>query len=639
MRLQILNLQFHVAQFVGIILIALILAPKGFCASDSPQVQEFTEHLQLGESHYYNLPNLKKGDTVYVYMQRVSGNLDPIVGITKDRSNFSSFEEYFTVKLPEVLGSGFDFSEAFPEFAEGYFIAWNDDGGNLRDASLEFTVQDEGDYQLVVAGAYNRLLRDKMGKRGEELYKTFGKYSLIIGVNSPEVLTGEATPTGETIASHFGKFHKRVQEITGDITKEKNFYEFPLSTLDKGDTLYVFSQATSGDLKPSLKLRDYGSKLLASDNLSGEKDNAELEYTLEEEGGGYFLVLRGNPRGEELTTGSFRLLIGTNSPEVLSGKAKTRGRPVVREPIEVDVALMIDQITDIDQRKENFTVVGLLVMFWVDPAFAYNTDSCKCYQKIYTPLQFDEFINKNNLKWPRFLFWNQQGKRFAQEEQYIVFPDGEVQYFERFTVTLQAPDFNFSRFPFDPQKFFIRILSVEPEDLYIFKPFKEFSRVGEQLGEEEWYVADFHTEVSSRKFIRTFSEYIIQIIAKRHDDYYIFRIFLPLLLIILVSWGIFFMKDYTTRVAISVSNLLIFVAFNFNIGSDLPRLGYMTFMDGILFTAFVGSALTVIINVIFRRFETTGRIELANIADKYITWGYPFIYLIVVLALVWLFFY
>jgi len=620
-------------------LIALILAPKGFCASDSPQVQEFTEYLQLGESHYYNLPNLKKGDTVYVYMQRVSRNLDPIVGITKDRPDFSSFEEYFTVKLPEVLDSGFDFSEAFPEFAEGYFIAWNDDGGKLRDASLEYTVQDEGDYQLVVAGAYNRLLRGKMDKRGKEQYSTFGKYSLIIGVNSPEVLTGEATPTGETIAHHFGKFHKRVQEITGDITKEKNFYEFALNTLDKGDTLYVFFQATSGNLKPSLKLRDYGSKLLASDNLSGEKDNAELEYTLKEEGGDYFLVLRGDPRGEELTTGGFRLLIGTNSPEVLSGKAKTRGRPIVQEPIEVNVALMIDQITDIDQRKENFTVVGLLVMHWVDPVFAYNTDSCKCSQKIYTPLQFDEFINKNNLKWPRFLFWNQQGRRFAQEEQYIVYPDGEVQYLERFTVTLQAPDLNFTRFPFDPQKFFVRILSVEPEDLYIFKPIKKFSRMGEQLGEEEWYVTDFHTEVSSRKFIRTFSEYIIQIIVKRHKDYYIFRIFLPLFLITLVSWGILFMKDYTTRVAISVSNLLIFVAFNFNIGSDLPRLGYMTFMDGILFTAFVGSALTVIINVIFRRFETTGRVELANTIDKYVTWGYPFIYLIVVLALLWLFFY
>lgn len=633
MRLQISNLLFNVAQFVGIILITLILAPKGFCASDSPQVQEFTEYLQLGESHYYNLPNLKKGDTVYVYMQRVSGNLDPIVGITKDRSNFSSFEEYFTVKLPEKLDLGFDFSEAFPDFAEGYFIAWNDDGGKLSDASLESPVEEDGDYQLVVAGAYYQLLR------GEKFYSTFGKYHLIIGVNSPEVFTGEATSTGDTIASHFGKFHKRVQNITGDITKERNYYQFLLNTLDNGDTLYVFAEATSGGLKPSLKLRNYGNKLIASDNLSGEKDNAELEYTLKQEAENYSLVLRGDPRGEELTTGSFWLLIGTNSPEVLSGKAKTRGRPIIREPIEVEVALMIDQITDIDQRKENFTVVGSLIMKWVDPDFAYNTDSCKCNQKDYTSLQFDELIKKNNLNWPNFLFLNQQGRRFTQEKNYRIFPDGEVNYFERFTVMLQAPDFNFTKFPFDPQKFFVRIICLEPEDFYFFQPNKEWSRVGKQLGEEEWYVSDFHAGVTSRTYIRTFSEYISQITASRHEDYYIFRIFLPLLLITLVSWGIFFMKDYANRVAISVSNLLIFVAFNFTIGKDLPRLGYMTFMDGILFTAFVLTALTVIINVVFRRFETTGRVELASTTDKYITWGYPFIYVIVMLALFWSFFY
>ncbi len=77
-----------------------------------------------------------------------------------------------------------------------------------------------------------------------------------------------------------------------------------------------------------------------------------------------------------------------------------KGRPIIREPIEVEIALSIDQITDIDQKKENFTVVGNLWMKWIDPDFAFNTDSCKCNQKDYTPLQFDEFINENHLNVP-----------------------------------------------------------------------------------------------------------------------------------------------------------------------------------------------------------------------------------------------
>ena len=85
------------------ILIALTIGAKELCASELHQVQILTENLQLSESHYYNLPNLQKGDTIYVNMERVSGNLDPVMGITKDRSDSSSFEEFYINQIPKSL--------------------------------------------------------------------------------------------------------------------------------------------------------------------------------------------------------------------------------------------------------------------------------------------------------------------------------------------------------------------------------------------------------------------------------------------------------------------------------------------------------------------------------------------------------
>jgi hypothetical protein len=598
-----------------------------------PKVQVLYENLQPGESHYFDIPNLSVGDTLYVNIENLSGNLDPILGITKDNSDFRQFEEYFAIEIPEKIEKGGEFAEIFPDFADNFFITWDDNSGVLSDASITFRVPESGDYQLVVAGTYYQL------QRGDKYYNTFGKYRLNIGVNAPEVLKGNAKATGDKIVSQIGVFNKRVQEEIIELSEERDYVELSMNNLDKSNTLYVYAESISGDLIPALKLRDYGNRLLAFDNLMDEKNTASLQYKLKDGAENYSLIIRADHKNKKNKSGKIRLLIGTNTPEILSGKSNERGRPILNESIEVEVSLLVDQISDINQTEENFTVVAYLIMYWQDDKFAYNPDKCKCNEIDFTREQFFEFIQEKNIDWPKFIILNQQGRRFIQEDNFRVYPDGEVKYFERFTVTLQAPDFDFRKFPFDPQKFFVRIMSLNAVDYYNFIPNYDLPLIGDHLGEEEWVVTNYESFVRDKKVLRTHSEYILEIDTVRHIKYYMFRIFLPLLLIIVVSWGTFFMKDYSNRIMVSVSNLLIFVAFNFSIGSDLPRLGYMTFMDGILFGAFLITAITVLINVFFRRLEILGHEDLAQNIDGYATNWYPVVYIATIAFLVLIFLY
>jgi len=318
--------------------------------------------------------------------------------------------------------------------------------------------------------------------------------------------------------------------------------------------------------------------------------------------------------------------LSIDAPEVLQGKARPWGRSIVREPIEVRTAIQLDQITGIDQKAQNFSVVGNLFMEWIDPSFAFSPDDCKCGKKIFEPPQFDQLVKEKGLLWPRFVFYNQQGKRFSQEAVFHVFPNGEVKYFERFDVTLQAPDFNFVKIPFDPQKFFIRIVCLEPQELYVYTIDKELTKVGQKLGEEEWYITKLEAQVSSLEFDEFKAMYSFHFVAKRHLSYFVFRIILPLLLIVMVSWVTFFLGDYAKRIDVSGANLLIFVAFNFTIATDLPRLGYLTFLDTFLIFGFAITALTVVYNVILKRFETHGKKASAQRIDKYFVWCYPAFY-------------
>jgi Neurotransmitter-gated ion-channel ligand binding domain len=610
----------------------LYMATGGQGTPTPARVQELTGYIDPGEREVYLLPNLKRGDTLYIYIQRLSGNLDPLFAIADGQFTMKMFDEQLQAKLKETPHSPFN---VFRDLLDTFYLAWDDDSGKGTDAALKFPIPAEGAYKVVVAGSRQPAGRQVMGL-------TFGKYRLLIGVNAPQVLTGQATPAGAVIATpeDVPSARPRIQEISGKLTLENNSTHYRLADLDPGTTLYVRVEATSRDLKPALTLRNYGNKTLRVDNWQQLRSIARLQYTFKEEAHNFSLGITGTVERGQVTSGGYRLLIGVNAPEVLEGKGQSVGRPLLRQPIQVGVGIRMDQITEVNQRGENFGVVGDLSLAWTDPAFSFNPDVCQCPVKVFDSSQFERFVAENHLRWPRFIFFNQQGKRWTQGEVFRVYPDGKVTYYERFSATLQAPDFNFRRFPLDTQQFFIRLQCLNPEEDYQFTGMPELTGIGKQLGEEEWYVTKHDNSVRSVVVAEDTlaSQYSFRFLSQRHLSYYIFRIFVPLLLIVAVSWVAFFLKDYAKRVDISGANLLVFIAFNFTIGSDLPRLGYLTLLDTILIVAFVVTTLTVICNVVLKRLDAAGKTELTQKIDTYILWGYPIFYVVGFFLLALLFF-
>lgn len=295
-------------------------------------------------------------------------------------------------------------------------------------------------------------------------------------------------------------------------------------------------------------------------------------------------------------------------------------------PLQVSVGIEIEQITSVDQKSENYGAVATIRMKWHDPLLVFEPLEYPFGQRIMSPHELIELAAVKKTILPVFELQNQQERRWVQDSIVVIASDGMVELNEKSGMTLQAPNFDFTRFPFDRQTFFLNVVSVYPNEWVAFVPMEEFSGLSDTLGEEAWILENSRITAGTDIGLRGLESSQVSLVfeGRRHLQYYWLRIFLPLGIIISVSWAIFFLEEYRRRIDLAAGNLLVFVAFNFAVSDSLPRLGYITFLDFILQWMFVLTGSSIVANIGLRRLKTQGREELARKIDRYaVIWIVP----------------
>ncbi|HMF65270.1 MAG TPA: hypothetical protein VK608_14355, partial [Edaphobacter sp.] len=109
----------------------------------------------------------------------------------------------------------------------------------------------------------------------------------------------------------------------------------------------------------------------------------------------------------------------------------------------------------------------------------------------------------------------------------------------------------------------------------------------------------------------------------------------PLIMLALIPSVVFWidveMFDWLLKIPMTM--MLSMVAFEFTIARDLPRIGYVSFLDAVFLASFTLCFLCIFEILIVFLLQKQGRRELAVKLHRIGRWAYPLSYLVVIALL------
>lgn len=282
--------------------------------------------------------------------------------------------------------------------------------------------------------------------------------------------------------------------------------------------------------------------------------------------------------------------------KLAEAKPSLKSSPNPDKPTEVAVGFYLINLGRINQSDETFDVSGYLSANWQDERLAFDPKVVGDTEKHENPEQVWE---------PALTIVNAQSSPKKTAVSITAQPDGNVDYLELVNTTVSS-DLNLRNFPFDSQKAQVVLESLFFDDkTMVFHNDPKLTGYSKDsfVSLSEWQILDVNTTVAPEKFApngKKYSRYTFELKLKRNYQFYLFKVFIPLLLITLLSWATFWMDSnaaFSTQMSVGMTSTLTAITFNFTVANALPRLSYLTLLDAYIFICYIFFFLSIVANV------------------------------------------
>lgn len=267
--------------------------------------------------------------------------------------------------------------------------------------------------------------------------------------------------------------------------------------------------------------------------------------------------------------------------------------PYNGRPFDITIGLHVINLAEIEEVRQQFELNAYMFAQWVDPRLAFTPRGPDERQRDYEMGQI----------WvPQLEIINAAQPRTRYDTSIQVDPDGTVHYAERFRAPISS-HFKLRRFPFDRQALVIIIhpflvdgphirFKLGDNSMWTAREFESYSSLA------QWTLTAVHPQVGTAPTYGGFTmpEARFEIFVQRRSSFYVWKVFLPLLLMVFLSWAVFWIEagDLTNQVTVAVTTILTVIAFAFAISATMPRLPYLTYIDAFFLECYIFVFLAVV---------------------------------------------
>ncbi len=307
---------------------------------------------------------------------------------------------------------------------------------------------------------------------------------------------------------------------------------------------------------------------------------------------------------------SIRLTLGSEAPALIDRPNADSG------PTQISVGIWVADISNIDSVQQNFTAELAVVLRWKDSRLAHTGKGIVRYplEQIWHPRL--SIVNETN----------SVSRKFPDSVE--VDPDGTVTFRQRYAGAFTQP-LRLQSFPFDRQTFRVQLVAVRyqsnevmfvPDQIWIQDGLKGAGGISPSVTLPDWTIEKWEVKplVYALAPRHQYSSYAFEFTAARNVSHYILKVMFPLVLIVIMSWAVFWMDPIhsNAQINIAITSMLTLIAYRFATDNQLPRLPYMTRLDAFILMGTVLIFFSLIEVITTTILETNHRARLAKTIDR-----------------------